>query len=68
MLPSYEFTGEHTLTFAGDVSRDSVELSVVYTPGPAPARIDASIVESGARAGQGQDPLVTAALIECLPL
>jgi hypothetical protein len=66
VVTGYEFAGDHTLTFAGEVERAAVEFGVVYTPGDEPTRIDGSIVESGVR--KGTDPLVTTARIECARL
>ena len=67
VVPSYEFVGNHALTFADGIERDGVELSVVFTPGHEPTRVDGSIVETGARE-RGVDPVMTSALIECAPL
>jgi hypothetical protein len=67
VLPGYEFSGSHTVTFVDAIEHDGVELGVVFTPGTEPTRIDGSIVESGTRVGRGQDPLATTALIACTP-
>jgi hypothetical protein len=64
-LDSYEFMGTHTVAFADGSPRDYLELSLAFTPGPAPERIDGSMVESAVHEGRGQDPIVTTAVIEC---
>jgi hypothetical protein len=62
-LGAYDFAGSHAVSFAGDVSADVVELSLVYTPGVDPTRVDGGIAESASL--PGTDPFLTTATIAC---
>jgi len=64
-LEGYEFVGTHLVEFVDGVTKDSVGLNVAVTPGPAPMRVDATLVESGTQSGSGADPYLTTAVIEC---
>jgi hypothetical protein len=67
VVPNYDFVGGHALTFAEGIEWEGVELSVVFTPGQEPTRVDGSIVETGSRE-RGVAPVMTSALIECAAL
>lgn len=66
-LDAYEFSGTHATTFAEGIEPDHVELSLAFTPGTEPTRVDGAVIEAGKRS-RGANPMLTTALVECTTL